>query len=113
MVNLLVETLEALADNGRSPHEVIWVGSRDGKIRCRWGEFTYLADFEYHDRYGGIPFDLVVCGEGWWLERHEHDGEEHWVHRLPPGTMFGALPVLRLRGDCSPVTLAEIHDDLR
>lgn len=99
--NLLKETIECLACNGRSPSDVLWVGKRHDEI-CRdsagrailctrytkstWQDFCYKADFEYDNDYGlaEIPTDLVVVGKDFWLERNTYDGSEWWEFKAMP-----------------------------
>ena len=93
--NLLAETLRDMAMADKSPADVQWVGSRDGKYAMQWGEFAELAKATIYDSgFGGqeIAPDLVVVGADWWLERHEYNGSEWWeFKRLPK---WGAEPPL-------------------
>lgn len=78
-MNLLSETLSDLLSNGKSPLDVFWVGSKDGKYAISWEEFAKIAtNTNYNEGLGGqeITSDLVVVGQSWWLERHEYDGSE-------------------------------------
>ena len=79
-VNLLKETLEILEKHGKSPKDVKWVGSRDGKYAITWNEFEKIANITYNNSYGAqeIAEDLVVVGEDWWLERCVCDGWSEW-----------------------------------
>ncbi len=85
-MSLLVETTTEMADNGKLPEDVRWVGSRDGKLAMPWADFAEIADFDYDNGYGGqeIAKDLVVVGVDWWLERHEYDGAEWWEYKTIP-----------------------------
>lgn len=86
MNNLLRETVNMLAEYGRTPDDVSWVGSRDGKVGCSWDHFAVIADVNYDSGFGSnyVPLDVVVVGRGWWLERLEYDGSEGWEYREPP-----------------------------
>jgi|GEM_PF-500830 len=86
VVNLLEETLEVLKKHGKSPKDVRWVGSKDGKYAITWDEFEKIADVIYDNGYGAqeIAEDLVVVGEDWWLERCECDGSEWWEFKTLP-----------------------------
>lgn len=106
--NLLKETIDVLHDHGHTPADVLWVGqSLDVHPRkyytgipepfwFSWAEFAALAAVtDYNNGFGGaeIASDLVVVGDGWWLERHEYDGSEWWEHKqLPPKPRDHALP---------------------
>jgi hypothetical protein len=93
--NLLNETIQILGDHGHTPEEVLWVGqawmctqayttqASRNLFWFSWGEFAALAAVtDYNAGFGGaeIASDLVVVGDGWWLERHEYDGSEWWEH---------------------------------
>lgn len=84
--NLLQETLNAIAAGGKTPADVRWVGSFDGRYTITWAEFEQLADIEYDSGYGGqeIANDLVVVGDDWWLTRSEYDGSECWAINTKP-----------------------------
>ena len=80
-MNLLKETLECLKDNNKTPEDVLWVGSQDGKFAISWNEFIKLSEnFEYDAGFGAqeVASNLVVVGDNWWLERSEYDGSESW-----------------------------------
>jgi len=85
-MNLLTETEEVLENHKLKPGDVNWVGSRDGKYSVSWAVFRKLANKEYNEGYGGakVVMDLVVVGDGWWLERHEYDGSEWWEFKQIP-----------------------------
>jgi hypothetical protein len=69
-MNLLNETLEKLKDYGKTPKDILWVGSPEFGW-FSWDEFTQIADLEYDDGFGAseVAEDLVVVGNDWWLER--------------------------------------------
>lgn len=85
-INLLEETLEILRYNNKTPNDVVWVGSRNGKYVESWEEFAEQADRNYDNGYGGeeVSVDLVVVGVDWWLERWEYDGSEGWSFKKTP-----------------------------
>ena len=85
-MNLLRETLEKLTENNKTPADVRWAGSKDGRYAITWDAFVQLADIVYDDGFGGqeIADDLVVVGDDWWLERHEYDGSEWWEYKTLP-----------------------------
>lgn len=86
MVNLLAETLRILEENGKTPEDVFWVGTKDGEHVITWEEFDSLADDDYNNGFGGsqVNDDLVVVGKNWWLERGEYDGSEWWEFKTLP-----------------------------
>ena len=96
--NLLSETLMFMAEHGKTPDDVRWVG--DTTIWFSWDEFANVANVEYDAGFGGqeVASDLLVVGDDWWMERHEYDGTEWWEFKtlptLPsqhvvPRTVFG------------------------
>jgi len=87
IINLLKETLEILKEHGKSPNDVLWVGSKDGEYAISWKEFEKIAKkVNYNCDFGSqkIACDLVVVGKNWWLERSEYDGAEGWVFKTKP-----------------------------
>jgi hypothetical protein len=102
--NLLEETLAALVAEDKSPQDVLWVGSEDGRYALSWEEFSRIADVEYDPGYGAqeIAADLVVVGDGWWLERWEYDGAEGWSFKECPVRQPDAEPFRVVRGDLWP-----------
>lgn len=83
-MNLLEETVEFLKENEKSPDDVLWVGSP--KAWMEWGEFAEIAEINYHAGFGAqeIASDLLVVGDGWWMERGEYDGSEGWDFKVNP-----------------------------
>ena len=99
-MNLKEETLLLIKKYGKTPEEVIWVGSLEyGYITFE--EFLGLSDFEYDKGYGAqqIASDLYVVGTNWWLSRHEYDGAEGWVFNTHPKQPEKHLGKIRLGGD--------------
>ena len=48
-------------------------------------KFLKALDFEYNNGYGTQYLEGVVwLKDGTWLDRHEYDGSEWWVHRACP-----------------------------
>ena len=90
MINLKTETIRELRKRGHKPSDVIWVGCENFEIPVDL--FWKLADVNYDNGYGAneVPEDLIVCGNNWWLERHEYDGAEWWeyktLHKRPVKT---------------------------
>jgi hypothetical protein len=84
MNNLLQETLKDLAEHGKTPADVLWVGNSE--IKTDWANFAEIADIKYDNGYGGaeIAQDLKIVGADFWLERHEYDGSEWWEFKTLP-----------------------------
>lgn len=83
MENLLKETEAVLKEHGKSFDDVVWIGCEEYQISVV--SFMSLADQEYEDGYGApqVATNLVVVGNGFWLEREEYDGSEWWEYKEP------------------------------
>ena len=83
-MNLLYETIEILADNGKALPDIIAIGNSDYSMTLE--EFIELANVEYDESYGAqeVADDLYLVGEDFWLERHEYDGAEGWDFKQMP-----------------------------
>jgi hypothetical protein len=82
--NLCDDTLKKLTHCGKGPADVKWVQGQDadGLWSCTWEQFAAAAAELEHD--GGpewVSIDLKVVGDGWWLERREHELYDEWVFR--------------------------------
>jgi len=92
--NLLEETLGILRRNGKTPADVHWVGCEH--FWFTWDEFEELArNADYNCDYGSaeVAEDLMVVGDGWWLERNEYDGNEWWEFKqLPKKPEYHYIP---------------------
>jgi hypothetical protein len=93
--NLLQETIDILAELDLKPTDVYWVGTRDGAYGCSWEDFALLANREYYSGHGTVYvcLDLVIVGDGWWLERLTYDGDEEWAYKTAPQYNPRAKPV--------------------
>lgn len=79
--NLLEETVAAM------PGPALWVGSGDGKYAMSWEEFAEIARRTNYDNGSGsqeVADDLVVVGDGWWMERAEYIGVAEWSVKAAP-----------------------------
>lgn len=118
-MSLLKETKCVLSDHGKSIDDVIWVGCASFEIPM--AEFVKLADVNYDSGYGApeVAQDLVLVGEGWWIERREYDGSEWWeyceiMNRPPETRSVTALTVGQYNKEhdehaCGWRSLAEIN----
>lgn len=87
MYNFLEDTLEELHENKKTEKEVLWVGSHDGKYSITWDSFQKIAkniNYCVDSHAAFIASDLVVVGDGWWLERGELEGVKYWFFKQPP-----------------------------
>lgn len=84
MMNLLTETTSVLKTYGKSLNDIIAVQGSDFAITVE--DFIKLADVTYNDGYGSpeVAEDLLVIGDGWWLERATYDGSEWWEYKEYP-----------------------------
>lgn len=110
-MNLLQETVEILANNGKTDADVKWIGSRDGRYALDWSKFAITANIDYDNGYGGqeIALDLVVVGDGWWLERREYDGSESWAFKEAPMRNLDSNPFETVRNGDSWATVQEMN----
>lgn len=84
-MNLLKETEQKLSDMGKAWTDVEWIGGKDFTISVE--NFKEIAKAtDYDSGYGSqaIARDLVIVGNGWWLEREEYDGSEWWTFMTQP-----------------------------
>lgn len=83
-INLLEETTKHLAENGKTPSDVRWIGNAEGWFS--WDVFAGVANVRYDNGFGGqeVCESLLVVGDDWWLERHEYDGGEWWEFKTLP-----------------------------
>lgn len=83
-MNLLQETINKLAEHGKSVSDVKWVG--DENIHTTWENFANIANVNYYNGFGGqeVAVDLLIVGDNWWMERHEYDGSEWWEFKQLP-----------------------------
>ena len=85
MTNLLQETEECLRSYGKTFDDVLFVMGNGLEI-CKRDFMRIAAGFNYDGGYGHqyVPEDLMIVGDGWWLERGEYDGSEWWVYQTQP-----------------------------
>lgn len=93
MINLLAETIKALADNGKAPTDVLFVTT--SKAVGSWDDFAQFSGFDYDNGYGGerINVSLRIVGDDWWLERGSYDGSEWWEFKQKPERNADAYPL--------------------
>ena len=96
MENLLKETKEILKEHGKTIKDIVAVQGSDFGIRV--DDFIRLADTLYDDGFGSpkVAEDLVVIGNGFWLERHEYDGSEWWEYKECPAILENIMEVTAL-----------------
>lgn len=66
MKNLLEETLQIMDDNNLHPYEILWLGCND--FQFTWEEFKTKAEISDFKHKYELPLDLVIMGNGWWME---------------------------------------------
>lgn len=88
-MNLINETLELLKANGLTA----------GAYSVTWEDFAKFGDVEYYSSFGSVEIarDLVVVGDGWWLERHEYDGSEWWEYKELPVRLIESKPFTQIK----------------
>lgn len=108
MKNLLNETLDKLNEQGKTWDDVKWVGGNDYTIPL--ANFIDVAGkTNYDGGYGAsqVATDLVIVGEGWFLERYDYDGAEGWEYRVVPSKPALQRAVNKLSNESGWCTLAE------
>lgn len=114
--NLLDETLRVLNSHDKTPADVLWVGA-ESFGRFSWSDFEKRADIEYDFGYGAqeVAYDLIICGEGWWMTRREYDGSECWQwHEQPEPPQKERAPRLLSCSQTVQVgwkSLQELHEE--
>ena len=85
LTNLWEETVEILERNGLSFDDVKQVQVSEGYINKEWFKVKAMTT-NYDSGYGTaeIRLDLLIIGDGWWLERGEYDGSEWWDFKAQP-----------------------------
>lgn len=76
--NLLKETQSYLSAFDKSLDDILWVGTKEYQITV--STFLELADFDYDSSHsaGDIADDLIIVGDGWYIERINYRGETEW-----------------------------------
>lgn len=110
MTNLWEETIKTLSENGKTFDDVLFIQGDDfGITKENFEEVAKKSD--YYAGYGSakVAGDLVLVGEGWWLERFEYDGAEGWSFKETPIRINETKEVKRLAGGMWN-TLGELND---
>jgi len=107
----LKETEEMLKECGKSPQDVRWCGSAEFGW-FSWEEFVKLANFKYDTGFGlqEVAKDLMIVGDGFWLERREYDGSEWWECQGFPGKpKTHVTPKYLFKEDMSEESLVKLN----
>lgn len=110
MSNLWEETIEFLKENDKTFEDVLYIQGEDFKVTKE--NFEIVAKkTDYDSGFGAqhVATDLVLVGDGWWIERAEYDGSEWWEFKTIPTEKVKVVPILYLdRGMWD--TLCEINE---
>lgn len=85
MTNLWEETIEFLEENGKTFEDVLFIQGKDFKVTKE--NFEIVAKkTDYDSGFGAqhVATDLVLVGDGWWIERCEYDGSEWFEFKTIP-----------------------------
>lgn len=85
MCNLWEETIEFLKENDKTFEDVLYIQGIDFKVTKE--NFEIVAKkTDYDSGFGAqrVATDLVLVGDGWWVERCEYDGSEWWEFKTIP-----------------------------
>ena len=111
MSNLWEETIEFLKENDKTFEDVLFIQGEDFKVAKE--NFEIVAKkTNYNDSFGAqhVATDLVLVGDGWWIERFEYDGSEWWEFKTIPTEKSEVVPIFYLdRGMWD--TLKEMNED--
>jgi len=83
IMNFLKETKEAIKKSGHEIKDVMFIGSRDGKLRVDWSRFEEIGDIGYDNEFsiGGVADDLIVYfKDKTYLYRNSSEGDEWWEY---------------------------------
>lgn len=110
MSNLWEETIKFLEENGKTFEDVLFIQGEDFKVTKE--NFEIVAKKTNYDAGFGaqhVATDLVLVGDGWWIERAEYDGSEWREFKTIPTEKVKVVPILYLdRGMWD--TLCEINE---
>lgn len=98
-MNLLTETIKAIAASGHTPDDIVFIGSLESAHACNWAEFNKVANVEYDSGFGAakVAKDLVIIfSDGQKMWRDEYDGSEWWGFSAPSAIPSQTYPIHRL-----------------
>lgn len=98
-MNLFKETVEALEKNGKTINDIVAIQCNDFRIDI--DNFIEVAKATNYDKgYGSqeVACDLVIIGDGWWMERAEYDGAEWWKFKKAPVILNNVKQIDKLAG---------------
>jgi hypothetical protein len=73
------ETVDALSQNQKTCDDVVKVVVSNGDAWCTWEEFATAAKATTYSPYIGIDGNMLVLGDGWWLERErDRQDRQNW-----------------------------------
>jgi hypothetical protein len=82
--------LDVLSEHGKTPEDVEWVGTSDGKMAMNWHEFEEWVKARMMRWYSSgsassdVPKNFVIVGDIWWIRREESGGFEDWEFLQKP-----------------------------
>ena len=80
-MTILKEIESILENHNLTPEDIHWIGNKE--VKTNWENFKNITDVEpdFRDK---IACDILIVGDGWWLERYYHTGTEWWGFRQYP-----------------------------
>lgn len=111
MSNLWEETIEFLKENDKTFDDVLFIQGEDFKVTKE--NFEIVAKKTNYDSGFGaqrVATDLVLIGDGWWIERCEYDGSEWWEFKTIP-TEKDKVELIYHLGNGMWDTLKELNED--
>lgn len=87
-MNLYDETVRILEQNGKTIKDIVFVQGNSFRISVsNFIEVAKTTDYDSGFGASEIASDLVLVGDGFWLERGEYDGSEWWEFKEPPSRL--------------------------
>lgn len=112
--NLLVETIEAMLEVGKTAEDIVFIGSVESGHSCEWAEYEKLANVEYDNGYGReeVAVDLeIIFNDGGRLKRGNYDGSEWWAYVPAFEKPKKFNPIRNLFIDSFDARLADVNKD--
>lgn len=108
MINLYQEINTALASNGKTFEDILWVGTKEFYIPTE--AFLAKAQEVYYDQERGCPevgIDLLIIGADWGLRRkYDAKGAEEWEFIIMPEKPAA------VRADALNLTIRDVLDPM-
>ena len=95
-MNLYEEMVSVLTENGKRVDDIEFITIDDMNVPLE--KFIKFAlSYNYDEGWGSaeVNTNLLICGNGWWLERGEYDGSEWFEYKTLPVKSIKEIDDLR------------------